>query len=451
GDDWKYILPDANTPSDWRNPGFDDSSWNTGPSGFGYGDNDDATVIPTTISLFLRKGFYVEEPSKVSGCILHMDYDDGFAAFINGNEVAKSGISGNPPGYNTTASSGREATMYSGGEPRRFDLTNHTDLLLQGENVIAVQAHNVSGTSSDLSAIPFISLQIPQKPVDLPPVILNLTNTHFHTNFKLDADGDSLYLTNPEGIILDSVYISGMNVNHSYGRKEHEQNKWVVFETATPGSPNNTPFFEGYVEEPPNFSVPGGRFTAPFQLSISALNPGDTIYYSLDGTEPTIHSLMVQDPLEVSSNMVVRARIIRSGFVPGRIITNTYFTGSDNHLPVITISTDPYNLWDHYDGIYVAGPNAENDFPYFGANFWQDWERPAHIELYDDDGNRTINMDAGIKIYGGWTRGHPQKSMAIYARSKYGTKKIETQLFEDKPIYEFESFIIRNSGNDWFG
>ena len=53
GEDWAYIVPDAGTPVSWMDPGFDDSSWNVGPSGFGYGDDDDSTVIPAgTISVY---------------------------------------------------------------------------------------------------------------------------------------------------------------------------------------------------------------------------------------------------------------------------------------------------------------------------------------------------------------------------------------------------------------
>ena len=451
GDDWKYILPDANTPSDWRNVDFDDSSWKNGQSGFGYGDNDDATVIPSTISIFLRKHFYLEDTALVAGCVLHMDYDDGFVAYINGKEIARSGIFGNPPAYNTRASSGREATIYNGGKPRRFDLQHLSDLLQNEENVIAIQVHNISATSTDLSAIPFLSLLTPLKPIVPPPQILEVSNTHFHTNFKLDADGETLCLTDPEGIIVDSLHLPGMGMNHSYGRRETEPYNWAVFDTPTPGQANNTPAFEGYMEDLPVFSPPGGRFADPFQLYITARDTGDTIYYTLDGAEPTANSFTYEDPLEVSSDMIIRARIIKSGLVPGDVVTNTYFTGSDNQLPVVSISTDPDNLWDYHTGIYEAGPYAEVDFPYFNANFWQDWERPAHIGLYDKGVNLVFNMDGGIQIYGGWTRGLPQKSIAIYARSKYGTGEIEYQLFEDKPISEFESFVIRNSGNDWFG
>ncbi|MEN8155614.1 MAG: CotH kinase family protein [Bacteroidota bacterium] len=451
GDAWRYILPAADLSGEWRNRGFDDSGWSAGPSGFGYGDGDDATEIPAAISIFLRKRFTLEDTSGITACILHLDYDDGFVAYINGREIARDGIMGNPPDNKSTATVGREAIMYSGGEPLPFYVNELTGLLQPGENILAIQVHNISAGSSDLTAIPFLSVLAPRQPPEPAPEILNLRGNHFHTNFKLDANGESLYLTGPGGMMVDSIEIPYIPPNHSYGRDETMQERWGVFEIPTPGEPNNTTIYDGYVDALPLFSAQGGYFPAPFQLAINAPTPGDTIYYSVDGTDPDLNSPLYQGPIEVASDMVVRARIIQTGSLPGRTLTRTFFSNSGNGLPVLCVSTDPYNLWDNENGIYVKGDNAQTSFPFFGSNFWEDWEREASIELYDEKGDSAFSLNAGIKIYGGWSRGHPQKSMAIFARKQYGTGKIKYRLFEDKEISEFESIIIRNSGNDWFG
>ena len=62
------------------------------------------------------------------------------------------------------------------------------------------------------------------------------------------------------------------------------------------------------------------------------------------------------------------------------------------------------------------GPNAEWQFPYFGANFWEDWERPIHFEILETDGSG-YGANAGVKIFGGWSRAFPQKSFSIFSRS----------------------------------
>ncbi len=58
GDIWKYFVGSSDPPSDWRSLSFDDSVWQSGPSGFGFGDDDDSTVIPQTTAVFMRKIFY---------------------------------------------------------------------------------------------------------------------------------------------------------------------------------------------------------------------------------------------------------------------------------------------------------------------------------------------------------------------------------------------------------
>ncbi|MBK8808974.1 MAG: CotH kinase family protein [Bacteroidales bacterium] len=93
--------------------------------------------------------------------------------------------------------------------------------------------------------------------------------------------------------------------------------------------------------------------------------------------------------------------------------------------------------------------NAEAEQPNFGANFWQDWEKPIHIEMFETDGSTGFSVDAGVKIFGNWSRANPQKSLAFFTRSKYGSKLIKHQIFKDKPIKEFENIVLRNSGGDF--
>ncbi len=138
--------------------------------------------------------------------------------------------------------------------------------------------------------------------------------------------------------------------------------------------------------------------------------------------------------------MTIRARSVNSLLLPGPVTTNTYIT-TRHKLPVVCLSTDPANLWDYYTGIYVLGPNASPDQPNFGANFWEDWERKAHLELYDTDGTRQIDQDIGIKIFGSWSRAFPQKSMALFARKEYGKGSFDYKVFRDKPIEKFESLV----------
>ena len=112
--------------------------------------------------------------------------------------------------------------------------------------------------------------------------------------------------------------------------------------------------------------------------------------------------------------------------------------------------TDPGNFFDIDSGIYVFGNEADTtEYPYWGSNFWEDWERPIHVEFYEPDGELGFNVDAGVKIFGSWSRLFPQKSLAIFARGRYGYDEINYQIFPDISINSFQAFVLRNSGQDW--
>jgi len=136
----------------------------SGPGGIGYGDSDDNTVIDPVISLFMRRVFSLSDTNKIKSLVFHMDYDDSFVAYINNKEIARSSIGtpGIPPAYNEPASELHEALMYQGLPPEEFIIDTQVmkESLVQGENILAIQVHNQDVNSSDLSAIPFLSIGI---------------------------------------------------------------------------------------------------------------------------------------------------------------------------------------------------------------------------------------------------------------------------------------------------
>ena len=163
-DVWKYFVGTSEPDADWRNLTFDDSSWMDGKGGFGYGDGDDSTIVAPTISVYLRKAFTLTDTSQIKALILHIDYDDAFVAFLNNQEIARSNIGqvGDYPTYDQSALTYMEALMYQGGKPQEYllDKNDFAGLLLEGENVLAIQGHNYGAGSSDLTSIPFLSVGI---------------------------------------------------------------------------------------------------------------------------------------------------------------------------------------------------------------------------------------------------------------------------------------------------
>ena len=160
-DMWRYFVGISEPDPRWRTVSFNDSLWAEGPGGFGYSDNDDSTVIEPSISVYIRRKFNVTDSSAIGAVLLQIDYDDAFVAYINDVEIARVGLTGLHPSYNQTGAD-HEANMYRGGAPETFliDKEKIRACLVQGENLLAIQVHNSSQTSSDMSAIPFLTFGI---------------------------------------------------------------------------------------------------------------------------------------------------------------------------------------------------------------------------------------------------------------------------------------------------
>ena len=455
GDSFRYLVPFSEPDSNWKNINFNDSSWALGASGFGYDDGDDETVIPNgTLSIYLRISFEMSDLENLNSLILDMDYDDAFVAYINGAEVARANINGTPPTYNSGTIQDHEALMYSGGTPDRFLITNPINLLIDGENILTIQGHNISNTSSDFTIIPFLSavFSTPNNLGVLPPEILGLNSDNLHTNFKISSNSETLTLSNAAGIIIDQLTVENLPPDTSYGVSV-ATNDLVIFSETTPGYQNSNNYFLGAVSSSVIFSNNGGFLSEPLSLSLSGNSSGQVIRYTTDATIPTSMGLLYTTPIQINDNSTIRARIFQTNYLPSPTSSKSYLFDAVPQLDTVFLTTDPENLFNEETGIYVYGEDGTYDTwePYFGANFWEDWERPVHISFYESDSNEIESeFDAGIKIYGGWSRGqNPQRSLALFARGKYGYSKFEESFFETLNYTDFQSLVLRNSGQDW--
>lgn len=158
---WKYQVPNVNTPNNWQATNFNDATWNSAKGGFGFGDNDDFTVLPTnTTAVYLRRTFDITDLSSIIALAMHIDYDDGYIAYLNGIEIARNGIPNGVPGYNTLATMSHEAQLYQNGQPDLVLLTANQfqGILVQGANTLCVAVFNQTVNSSDFTCRPFLSV-----------------------------------------------------------------------------------------------------------------------------------------------------------------------------------------------------------------------------------------------------------------------------------------------------
>jgi hypothetical protein len=157
GDDWRYLDNRSDLGTAWRQPSFPDGDWAFGPAELGFGDGDEVTVInggPATnrfITTYFRRTFNVADAFDVESLQLRVLRDDGVVVYLNGVEIYRNNM---PTGEITaatlalTAANGAAESTYYVSPP--FD-PRPSGLLVTGPNVLAVEVHQASSGSSDLS------------------------------------------------------------------------------------------------------------------------------------------------------------------------------------------------------------------------------------------------------------------------------------------------------------
>ncbi len=145
---WKYYdagdQPADQGSNDWNDPAFDDSSWSAGSAHMGYGDGDESTVISNSAyTFYVRHDFNVDNPSLYSGLDLNLTYDDGAVVYLNGEEIWSVNMPPPPYTYNTFS--------VTQSAENAFATTLLANTLIAGNNVLAVEIHQRSANSSDLS------------------------------------------------------------------------------------------------------------------------------------------------------------------------------------------------------------------------------------------------------------------------------------------------------------
>jgi len=508
GDNWKYKIGDASIPSNWIDLSFDDTGWSEGPSGFGYGDGDDATIINNLGSIFIRKKFEIEDTSAVLSVVLHVDYDDAFVAYLNGREIARAniGTSGTPVSYNQFANGDHEAVMYNGNSPEKFEIGFIKPFLKNGENILAIQGHNKSTTSSDMSLIPFLSLglnSIPRNARGSVP-ILGLKPSLDHTNFKIKSSGENLYLTFPDGRIIDSLRATSIPEDISFGRKPDGGEEWLLFEKPTPGNVNDS--LEYFAKNPmPEFSHTRGFYNETFYLTLTADLATSHIRYTTDCTKPTrTTGTLYTGPIEISEITTIRAVAYDSMTSVSDVRTHSFIfpvnvlTQDDSDLPVEQHDKDHVFWTEEFDmsdvtqseeelidalldipTIYISAPwdsifgiagihRGQNLEEYNGDPHDPDWIELVECsaewiypENYRGGRFKSWQENCGIKIQGGagrWNNGsfdHKQ-SFTLEFKKKYGAGMLKNDYLVTAPFNresgpeEFDKIILRTGFNrDW--
>lgn len=174
GSVWKYLDDGSDQGHAWTEPPFDDSSWPSGPAQLGYGDGDEATKVsygPNAeqkfITTYFRHSFKVQGAAGVKALVARLLRDDGAVGYLNGKEVFRSNMPDGPVNYQTLAVS----SVGGDDEDRFFAIRVDPSLLVEGANVLAVEVHQASASSSDISFDLELLTGVTPPPANQPPVV----------------------------------------------------------------------------------------------------------------------------------------------------------------------------------------------------------------------------------------------------------------------------------------
>ena len=318
-----------------------------------------------------------------------------------------------------------------------------------------------------------------------------------HTNFGINPKGDFLFLSDPNGELIEKVEIPELKEDISYGRTNSN-----IFQemTPTPLEKNKIPVMA------PTFSKGSGFYDNEFLLTLSS-SQGSEIYYTTDSSNP-LNSTTVQkytEPIKIYDRssepnvyaeigddensplfigsfggykrpkyLIDKAMVIRAycenenGISP--IIDNTYFVTTGNlekysNFTIVSLVVNPEDLFDPDIGIYVVGNEYieaknnmdPNDFTQmfklmYASNFYKEgpeWEKKTNMAIFEN-GKMILQQNVGIRIRGFSTKMQAGKSFNVYAKKRFGEKTIKNTLFKDnydkknKLITKYKSIALRN-------
>ncbi|NQT60717.1 MAG: CotH kinase family protein [Bacteroidetes bacterium] len=252
-------------------------------------------------------------------------------------------------------------------------------------------------------------------------------DSQYHTNFSINNSTEILFLTSPDRIIQDILESRAPLSNHSIGRTLDGLPSWNYNLYPTPGEINSLTI------PIPKLSHTSGFYNSDQPLVITAENIPEEYelrYTISDGIEideqdqalnryewgypSNVTGILYTGSIPIEKTSVLKARLYK-GLTAGPEVVNTYFIDEEIHIPIISLTTDPANLWSDETGIYVAGNDPNN------PNYRQEgWEVPAQFTYFTDSSKQIPDIDipVDLRIFGSATREFPNKSLAIYSRDR---------------------------------
>lgn len=251
-----------------------------------------------------------------------------------------------------------------------------------------------------------------------------LTGEYIHAPFTLGRAESWLYVTGPDGSYSDLLRIWDVPNGCTVGRIDRAGTYY--FTKPTPAKVNGTGVV--FISATPGVETEAGVYNNISSLEVTL--SGTQLRYTTDGSTPNANSTPYTGPFSLDKTTVVRVASFEDGKLPSDTVTAAYIINENHTLPVVSLSTDPNELFG-YNGLYV--------------NYTTEREVACNVSFFEESGG--FNIDCGLKMYGHMGLTMPKKSFKINFRGMYGQDMLTYPVYgEDGPTV-YDSLVIR-SGQD---
>lgn len=285
----------------------------------------------------------------------------------------------------------------------------------------------------------------PTAMIELTGVFLPENGLQLHTNFKIETQGESILLLNPDEVIISQLVVESPVRDVSIGRFSDGTDvlKWL---TPSPAATNNasTTYTDTLIS--PDFSFSSGVYEDAFTVNITHPNPptNTKLVYTLDGSTPTFNSSVYNLPISVTTTTVLRAQVYPlttdMELLPSDNTVATYLFNVNHTTPIVLITTDQTNLY---------GPAGIFD------NYNSDWLKPAHAAYLTEESGHPLAFETNTAIRpdggAGGSRAQPQHSFRLsFAHAALGEKPVEYPIIPDRPSRTtYSDVYLRNGSNQY--
>ncbi|MBR1376580.1 MAG: CotH kinase family protein [Bacilli bacterium] len=437
-----YSLSDSLTePFKWQLP---DISLKSGEIIMIYtsGRDIDSGILHTNFKLNSKNGNVIlSKNGVIVGNLEYANVANGYAlSYVDGNYQKTSALSG---GYENTSAGVDEFSKHnekikdsliinevmnnnyeylpqnSGNYYDWIELKNNTSEVMNlGEYYLTTTLND-----PEMYNLPNVELKPGEYYIIMASGDTNLSNSSYnHANFKV-SNVESIYITSNNKVI-DGIFIANVPNGYSYGRDNSYG--FIYMEKPTPGANNNYGLRE--VAFLPTYSIESGIYNDVENVVVEINSPG-TIYYTLNGDNPTTRSNVYTGPITLNKTSVVKAISVEDSKYNSEVANASYIINENHTLPVLSLAIDNSN--------YKAVVN----------NVWGSTEKEAYAAFFYEDEN--FEIPCGLQLFGGSTRALPKQSFSLKFKKMYGEGELHYQVFDNRDNSVYNTLVLRSGSQDY--